>query len=103
MTNTGNVADLLDLGAALADEGAALRGGHDEPQRDGGAGPTATTLVELRAPLEQYNEPKGLVHWQVLCNGRTHMQTHRGCDETVLEACGIRSVLASEQHDFYSM
>lgn len=33
-----HLADLLDLGAALADEGAALGGGHDEPQGDGGPG-----------------------------------------------------------------
>ena len=31
----GDLADLLDLGAALADERAALRGRDDHPERDG--------------------------------------------------------------------
>lgn len=47
----GDVADLLDLGAALADERAALAGRHDQPQRDGRARPAAAALAELRAPL----------------------------------------------------
>ena len=32
---SGHLADLLDLGATLADEGAALRRGHDQAERDG--------------------------------------------------------------------
>ena len=49
-----HLADLLDLGAALADKRAALRGGHDEAQGDGGSGDAraaaavaALHLVEL--------------------------------------------------------
>lgn len=52
-----HLADLLDLGAALADERAALRGRHDEAQRDGGAGrgggaPVAVGALHL-VELEQ--------------------------------------------------
>lgn len=53
----GDLANLLDLGTTLADEGATLGGGHDEPQGNGGpghAGSAATSaldVVELGAPL----------------------------------------------------
>ena len=40
-TRPSDLSNLLDLGTGLADQGAALRGGHDEPQRDGGTGYTA--------------------------------------------------------------
>lgn len=57
----GDLADLLDLGAALADEGAALRGWHDQSERDGrprdAAAATSTAalnVVELRAPFLEF-------------------------------------------------
>jgi len=58
----GHLADLLDLGAALADEGTALRRGHDEAQRDGrprhataGTATASLHLVELKRN-DQHNQ-----------------------------------------------
>lgn len=50
---SGHFADLLDLRATLADEGAALRRGHDQPEGDGRPrhATTALDVVELRAPF----------------------------------------------------
>ena len=54
----GALPDLLDLGAPLADEGAALRGRHDQPQADptrpvarpgGGTGPVARTTCKVES------------------------------------------------------
>ena len=54
----GALPDLLDLGAPLADEGAALRGRHDQPQADparsvarpgGRAGPVARTTCKVES------------------------------------------------------
>lgn len=58
----GNIPDLLDLGAPLADERPALAGRHDEAQSDGrprvtGAPAGSTTeFAELRTPLETQRE-----------------------------------------------
>ena len=42
-----DVTNLLNLRSPLADEGAALRGRHDEAQSDGRARPAAAALIEL--------------------------------------------------------
>lgn len=50
----GHLADLLDLRAALADERAALTGGHDKAERDGRpryAAAAAVDFLELGTPL----------------------------------------------------
>lgn len=57
----GDLADLLDLGAALADEGAALRGWHDQSESDGrprdtaaATGTAALNVVKLRTPFLEF-------------------------------------------------
>lgn len=49
----GHLADLLDLGPTLADQGAALGRGHDQPEGDGRPGHAAAPLdvVELGTPF----------------------------------------------------
>lgn len=57
--NAGDLADLLNLRAPLADEGAALTRGHDQPQRDRRPRDSAATasaaatihILELGTPL----------------------------------------------------
>ena len=39
---SSDLSDLLNLGAGLSDQGAALRGGHDQTERDGGTGHAAS-------------------------------------------------------------
>jgi len=67
----GDLADLLDLGAALADEGAALRGRDDQPEGDGGArhGARGDEVIEVLFELVAY-EGKCLEYgFCVSCDG----------------------------------